>query len=71
MVEATTVGVQIFEGSKEKGNFQSAIVSHDGDMVVIKTENPRLNVQFNYVPMLEFLYHVEAERRKAKMMQNK
>jgi len=68
MVETTTIGVQVFEGSnKAEGNFQSAIVSQDGDMILIKTENPRLKVQFNYVPMLEFLYQVEAERRKVKM----
>ena len=71
MVEATTLGVQVFESSKEAaadvGNFQSAIVTHEGDIVVIKTENPKLKIQFNYVPMLEFLYQLEAERRKVKM----
>jgi len=68
MVEATTIGVQVFEGSKkDEGNFQSAIVTHEGDIVVIKTENPKLKIQFSYVPMLEFLYQLEAERRKVKM----
>ena len=71
MVESTTLGVQAISSKPESGeeerNFQSAIIAHEGDIIVIKTENPKLKLQFNYVPMLEFLYQVEGERRKIKM----
>ncbi len=66
MAESSTLGVQV----KVAGGPASTVVGivrNNGDEVVIKTEKPNLELHFNYVPLLEFLYAVDSEQKKVKL----
>lgn len=65
MVEPHTIGVQI--KTAEKKTATNGIIRHDGDQIILRAEDPKIEIQFNYVPMMEFLYSVEKEQKKIKI----
>ena len=68
MVETGTLAVQI-KTADGKSATVVGILRNSGDEVVLKTEKPMVELHFNYVPLLEFLYSVEKERKKLKLKQ--
>ncbi len=68
MAEPQTIIVQV---KKEDGEATagSAILRHDGDEVTLRIEKPKMELHFNYVSVLEFLYKVDTERKKVKIKQ--
>ena len=64
-MEPQTVGVQVKVADKIFSD--TAIARHDEDIIILRIEKPQIEIRFNYVPMLEFLYGVEKERKKVKI----
>lgn len=68
MAEPQTIGVQIRVGKQAAST--TAILRHDEDEVILRTESPQtgtVELHFNYLPILEFLWGVEKERKKVKL----
>lgn len=69
MAEPQTIGVQIKVG-KQAAASTTAILRHEEDEVILRAESPatgRVELHFNYLPILEFLWGVEKERKKVKL----
>lgn len=66
MAETGTLALQV-KLADGKAATVVGIVRNSGDEVVLKTEKPSVEIHFNYVPFLEFLYSVEREQKKVKM----
>lgn len=68
MAEPQTLGVQIRVGKQSAST--TAILRHEDDEVTLRAESPQtgqVELHFNYVPILEFLWGVEKERKKVKI----
>lgn len=68
MAEPQTIGVQVKVGKQQAS--ATAILRHEEDMIILRTESPstgQVELHFNYVPILEFLWGVEKERKKVKI----
>ncbi|MFH0962264.1 MAG: hypothetical protein V1820_06290 [archaeon] len=66
MVETGTIAVQV-KLADGKSATVVGILKNDGDDVVLRTEKPGVELHFNYVPLLEYLFSVEKERKKIKL----
>ena len=67
MAEPQTIVVQVKKDGEATAG--TAILRHEGDEVVLRIEQPKMELHFNYVPALEFLYKVDSERKKVKIKQ--
>lgn len=68
MAEPQTIGVQVRVGKQRAST--TAILRHDDDEVILRAESPetgQVELHFNYLPILEFLWGVEKERKKVKL----
>ncbi len=68
MAEPQTIGVQIRVGKQAAST--TAILRHEEDEIILRAESPAtgpVELHFNYVPILEFLWNVEKERKKVKI----
>lgn len=65
MADTGTIGIQVKTGGKAAT--VTGILRNSGDQIILTTENPGVEISFNYLQMLEFLYSVEREQKKLKM----
>lgn len=68
MAEPQTIGVQVKVGKLAAST--TAILRHEEDEIILRAESPttgQVELHFNYVPILEFLWGVEKERKKVKI----
>jgi hypothetical protein len=66
MAETGTLAVQV-KTADGKAATVVGILRNNGDEVVLTTEKPKVELHFNYVPLLEFLYGVDREQKKVKL----
>lgn len=68
MAETGTIAVQV-KLADGKSATVVGILRNKGDEIVLTTEKPGVELHFNYVPLLEFLYSVDREQKKVKIKQ--